>query len=119
MFSNLQEKSLDNILDEIDQILSSISMKNDEMGTELVDQLTSEERDLLSRFNPEITELKEKFQLHKNSRIEVVETNSVSIIFSSKRLLSALMQLLLCRLKQERKNWRPIYHRILSGTRKS
>ena len=51
-------------------------MKNDEMGTELIDQLTLEERDLLSRLNPEITRLKEKFLSCKNSRIEVVEAKS-------------------------------------------
>ena len=118
-FSNLQEKSLDNIRNQIEQIQSSIAMKNDEMGTELIDQLTPEERDLLSRLNPEITELKERFLLCKNSRIEVVEASSSSYIIFSKRPLSALIQLILCRLKQERKNWRPIYQRILSGVRKS
>ncbi|KAG2607917.1 hypothetical protein PVAP13_4NG306100 [Panicum virgatum] len=92
-----KEKSLDNILDEIDQILSSISMKNDEMGTELVDQLTSEERDLLSRFNPEITELKEKFQLHKNSRIEIetrkeeLETNLSSNLIRHQKELEEII----------------------------
>lgn len=118
-FSNLQEKSLDNIRNQIEQIQSSIAMKNDEMGTELIDQLTPEERDLLSRLNPEITELKERFQLCKNSRIEVVEAPSSNYYYFSKRFLSALIQLMLCRLKQERKNWRPIYQRILSGVRKS
>jgi structural maintenance of chromosome 3 (chondroitin sulfate proteoglycan 6) len=78
MFCNLQEKSLENIRNQIEQIQSSIAMKNDEMGTELIDQLTSEERETLSRLNPEITELKEKFLLCKNSRIEVVEAFSSS-----------------------------------------
>ncbi|RLN13477.1 structural maintenance of chromosomes protein 3 [Panicum miliaceum] len=87
------EKSLHNILDQIEKIQSSIAMKNDEMGTELVDQLTSEERGLLSRLNPEITELKEKFQMHKNSQIEIetrkeeLETNlSMNLIRHQKEL---------------------------------
>lgn len=106
MFSNLQEKSLDNIRNQMEQVQSSIAMKNDEMGTELIDQLTSEERDLLSRLNPEITDLKERFLMCKNSRIEVIQTNSVAaVVFSPRRSLSALMQFkLLCRLKHERKN---------------
>lgn len=57
-------------------------MKNDEMGTELIDQLTSEERHLLSRLNPEITDLKERFLMCKNSRIEVIEANSSICSFS-------------------------------------
>ncbi|KAL6888770.1 hypothetical protein ACP4OV_009796 [Aristida adscensionis] len=69
-----KEKSLENIRNQIEQIQSSIAMKMDEMGTELIDQLISEERDLLSRLNPEITELKEKFLLCKSSRIEIIET---------------------------------------------
>ncbi|VAH11480.1 unnamed protein product [Triticum turgidum subsp. durum] len=66
-----KEKSLANIRNQIEQIQSGIAMKNDEMGTELIDQLTLEERDLLSRLNPEITRLKEKFLSCKNSRIEI------------------------------------------------
>lgn len=81
MFSNLQEKSLNNICNQIEQVQSSIAMKNDEMGTELIDQLTSEERDLLSRLNPEITDLKERFLMCKNSRIEVIQANSVAVVF--------------------------------------
>ncbi|KAE8799811.1 structural maintenance of chromosomes protein 3 [Hordeum vulgare] len=66
-----KEKSLDNIHNQIEQIQSGIALKNDEMGTELIDQLTSEERDLLSRLNPEIAGLKERFLLCKNSCIEI------------------------------------------------
>ena len=91
--SILQEKSLDNIRNLIEQIQSGIAMKNDEMGTELIDQLTSEERDLLSRLNPEITELKEKFLLCKNSRIEVVPANFVSCFCFGRFFLQTLMQL--------------------------
>ncbi|KAJ1255362.1 hypothetical protein BS78_K254900 [Paspalum vaginatum] len=67
-----KEQTLDNIRNQIEQIQSSIAMKNYEMGTELIDQLTSEERDLLSRLNPEITELKERLRLCKNSHIEII-----------------------------------------------
>lgn len=116
--SNLQEKSLDNIRNQIEQIQSSIAMKNDEMGTDLIDQLTSEERDLLTRLNPEITELKERFLLCKNSRIEVVEVFSSSCCFSQEAFICS-NAIVLCRLKQERKNWRPIYQLILSGAKKS
>jgi structural maintenance of chromosome 3 (chondroitin sulfate proteoglycan 6) len=87
MFSNLQEKSLDNIRNQIEQVQSSIAMKNDEMGTELIDQLTSEERDLLSRLNPEITDLKERFLMCKNSRIEVIQKKSVAaVVFCSQEI---------------------------------
>lgn len=84
--STLQEKSLDNVRNQIEQIQSSIAMKKDEMGTELIDQLTTEERDLLSRLNPEITELKDRFLLCKNARIEVFEANSVIVLVFSKEL---------------------------------
>lgn len=77
IFSDLQEKLVDNIRDQIAQTRSSIVMKNNEMGTDFIDKLTSEERDLLSRLNPEITELKEKFLIHRNNRIQVVQANSV------------------------------------------
>ncbi|KAF8687325.1 hypothetical protein HU200_043008 [Digitaria exilis] len=67
----LKEKLVDNIRDQIAQTRSSIVMKNNEMGTDFIDKLTSEERDLLSRLNPEITELKEKFLIHRNNRIQI------------------------------------------------
>lgn len=81
MFCNLQEKSLENIRNQIEQIQSSIAMKNGEMGTELINQLTLEERDLLSQLSREITELKEEYLDLRNSQIEVVKANSVAIIF--------------------------------------
>ncbi|RLN28890.1 structural maintenance of chromosomes protein 3 [Panicum miliaceum] len=92
-----KEKSLDNIRNQIEQILSSIAMKNDEMGTELIDQLTPEERDLLSRLNPEITELKERFLLCKNSRIEIetrkeeLETNLSTNLIRRQKELEAII----------------------------
>ncbi|PUZ64265.1 hypothetical protein GQ55_3G130300 [Panicum hallii var. hallii] len=92
-----KEKSLDNIRNQIEQIQSSIAMKNDEMGTELIDQLTPEERDLLSRLNPEITELKERFLLCKNSRIEIetrkeeLETNLSTNLIRRQKELEAII----------------------------
>ncbi|XP_009801877.1 structural maintenance of chromosomes protein 3 [Nicotiana sylvestris] len=65
-----KEKLLDNILSQIDQLRASIAVKQDEMGTELVDHLTPEERDSLSRLNPEITTLKEKLIACRANRIE-------------------------------------------------
>lgn len=65
-----KEKLLGNILSQIDQLRASIAMKQDEMGTDLVDHLTPEERDSLSRLNPEITALKEKLIACRANRIE-------------------------------------------------
>ncbi|WOK97408.1 structural maintenance of chromosomes protein 3 [Canna indica] len=66
-----KEKLLANAHNQIDQIQAGIAMKQAEMGTELIDQLTPQEKDLLSRLNPEITELKEKLLACKNNRIEI------------------------------------------------
>lgn len=65
-----KEKLLGNILSQIDQLRANIAMKQDEMGTDLVDHLTPEERDSLSRLNPEITSLKEKLIACRANRIE-------------------------------------------------
>ncbi|KAJ4903085.1 Structural maintenance of chromosomes protein 3 [Raphanus sativus] len=65
-----KEKSLDDIRTQIDQLRSSMAMKEAEMGTELVDHLTPEEREQLSRLNPEIKDLKEKLIAYKTDRIE-------------------------------------------------
>ncbi|AQK89008.1 Structural maintenance of chromosomes protein 3 [Zea mays] len=92
-----KEKSLNNICNQIEQVQSSIAMKNDEMGTELIDQLTSEERDLLSRLNPEITDLKERFLMCKNSRIEIearkeeLETNLSTNLIRRQKELEAII----------------------------
>lgn len=67
----MQEKSLGDIRTQIDQLRSNMVMKEAEMGTELVDHLTPEEREQLSRLNPEIKELKEKLIAYKADRIEV------------------------------------------------
>lgn len=50
-----------------------MAMKRAEMGTDLIDHLTPVEKDLLSRLNPEIADLKEKLILCKTDRIEVSE----------------------------------------------
>ncbi|CAH9100174.1 unnamed protein product [Cuscuta epithymum] len=65
-----KEKLLANVLTQIDQLRSSIAMKHEEMGTELVDHLTPEEREALSRLNPEITNLKEMLIASKAKRME-------------------------------------------------
>ncbi|KAG0461233.1 hypothetical protein HPP92_021530 [Vanilla planifolia] len=66
-----KEKLLGNAHTQVEQIRAGIAMKRAEMGTDLVDQLTPKEKDLLSRLNPEITELKEKLLACKTSRIEI------------------------------------------------
>ncbi|XP_010473108.1 PREDICTED: structural maintenance of chromosomes protein 3 [Camelina sativa] len=65
-----KEKSLGDIRTQIDQLRSSMAMKEAEMGTELVDHLTPEEREQLSRLNPEIKDLKEKNIAYTTDRIE-------------------------------------------------
>lgn len=70
-FICLQQKSLTNIHNQIEQIQAGISLKQAEMGTELIDQLTPEEKHMLSRLNPEISELKEMLLQCKTSRIDV------------------------------------------------
>lgn len=67
----MKGKLLENARTQIDQIRAGIAMKRAEMGTDLVDQLTPKEKELLSRLNPEITELKEKLLACTTSRIEV------------------------------------------------
>lgn len=71
LLAHFKEKLLANVRTQIGQLKSNISMKQDEMGTELVDHLTPEEKDLLSRLNPEITELKETLIACRANRIEV------------------------------------------------
>ncbi|KAM7528415.1 hypothetical protein LguiB_031825 [Lonicera macranthoides] len=63
---------LENVKAQIRQLNSSIDMKRDEMGTDLVDHLSPEEKDSLSRLNPEITELKEKLFACRTNCIEMI-----------------------------------------------
>ncbi|XP_068651739.1 structural maintenance of chromosomes protein 3-like [Aristolochia californica] len=65
-----KEKLLANAHNHIEQLKASVATKKAEMGTELIDHLTPEEKELLSRLNPEITELKERFIACKTNRIE-------------------------------------------------
>ncbi|KAG7568172.1 SMCs flexible hinge [Arabidopsis thaliana x Arabidopsis arenosa] len=65
-----KKKSLGDISTRIDQVRSSMSMKEAEMGTELVDHLTPEERVQLSQLNPQIKDLKEKKFAYQADRIE-------------------------------------------------
>ncbi|KAG2331872.1 hypothetical protein Bca52824_003052 [Brassica carinata] len=55
-----KEKSLGDVRTQMEQLRSSMAMKKAEMATEVVDQLTPEEREELSRLNPEIKDLKDK-----------------------------------------------------------
>ncbi|CAA0841357.1 Structural maintenance of chromosomes protein 3 [Striga hermonthica] len=65
-----KEKLLSSVLTQIDQNKANISMKQAEMGTELVDHLTPEEKESLSRLNPEITSLKEQLITCRSNRME-------------------------------------------------
>ena len=66
----LQKKLLANAHNQIDQLRAGMAMKRAEMGTDLIDQLTPEEKALLSQLNPEITQFKEKLILCKRNKIE-------------------------------------------------
>lgn len=65
-----KEKMLTNVQLQVEQLRSSMSMKQAEMGTDLIDTLTPEERGLLSRLNPVITKLKEKLAACSANRME-------------------------------------------------
>ncbi|KAK3205528.1 hypothetical protein Dsin_019574 [Dipteronia sinensis] len=92
-----KEKSLTDVRTQIDQLRASMAMKRAEMGTELIDHLTLEEKDLLSRLNPEITELKEKIITCRTDRIETetrkaeLETNLTTNLKRRKQELEALI----------------------------
>uniref|UniRef100_A0A1D1YI49 Structural maintenance of chromosomes protein n=2 Tax=Anthurium amnicola TaxID=1678845 RepID=A0A1D1YI49_9ARAE len=91
-----KEKLLGNARNQIDQLRAGIAMKRAEMGTELIDQLTIEEKDLLSRLNPEITQLKEKLMTCKTNRIEIetrkeeLETNLSTNLVRREQELEAI-----------------------------
>ena len=69
-------KSLSDVQKQIEQLKTSMSAKEAEMGTELIDHLTPEEKDLLSRLNPEIAGLKEKLIRRRTKHIEVLDSIS-------------------------------------------
>lgn len=62
---------LASILSQIDQNRANIATKEAEMGTELVDHLTKEEKESLSRLNPEITDMKKQLITCRTNRMEV------------------------------------------------
>ncbi|WJX64370.1 Structural maintenance of chromosomes protein 3, variant 3 [Trifolium repens] len=90
-----KEKSLVDVQTQIEQLKASIAMKKTEMGTELIDHLTPEEKKLLSDLNPEIKDLKEKLVACKTDRIESearkaeLETNLTTNLRRRKQELEA------------------------------
>lgn len=70
----MQGKSLVEVRNQIEQLQASMTMKQAEMGTELIDNLTPEEKDLLSRLNPEIAEAKKMLIKFRTERIEVCQS---------------------------------------------
>ncbi|XP_037491330.1 structural maintenance of chromosomes protein 3 [Jatropha curcas] len=74
-----------------------MAIKQAEMGTELIDHLTPEEKDLLSRLNPEIADLKEKLIVCRTDRIETetrkaeLETNLTTNLKRRKQELEAII----------------------------
>ncbi|KAI9116787.1 hypothetical protein K1719_012153 [Acacia pycnantha] len=92
-----KEKSLGDVQNQIDQLRASMGMKRAEMGTELIDHLTPEEKKLLSDLNPEIKELKEKLVACKTDRVETearkaeLETNLTTNLRRRKQELEAVI----------------------------
>ncbi|XWS71366.1 hypothetical protein CRYUN_Cryun03dG0132600 [Craigia yunnanensis] len=92
-----KKKSLADVQTQIDQLRASMAMKRAEMGTELIDHLTPEEKDLLSRLNPEITDLKEQLINCRSDRIETetrkaeLETNLTTNLKRRKQELEAIV----------------------------
>ncbi|TYG67534.1 hypothetical protein E1A91_D05G083400v1 [Gossypium mustelinum] len=92
-----KRKSLADVQMQIDQLRASMAMKRAEMGTELIDHLTPEEKDLLSRLNPEITDLKEQLINCRSDRIETesrkaeLETNLTTNLKRQKQELEAII----------------------------
>ncbi|XP_050229929.1 structural maintenance of chromosomes protein 3 [Mercurialis annua] len=92
-----KEKSLADVRTQIDQLRGSMTMKQAEMGTELIDHLTPEEKELLSRLNPEIANLKEKLIACRTDRMETetrkaeLETNLTTNLKRRKQELEAVI----------------------------
>lgn len=91
-----KRKVFERVLSEIDRLKASMATKKDEMGTELVDHLSPEEKDSLSRLNPEITDLKERLISCRTNRIEIetrkseLETNLSTNLVRRKQELEAI-----------------------------
>ncbi|KAG4964577.1 hypothetical protein JHK85_039552 [Glycine max] len=92
-----KEKSVGDVQNQIEQLNASNAMKNAEMGTELIDHLTPEEKKLLSDLNPEIKDLKEKLVACKTDRIETearraeLDTNLTTNLRRRKQELEAVI----------------------------
>ncbi|XP_057441576.1 structural maintenance of chromosomes protein 3-like [Lotus japonicus] len=92
-----KEKSLVDVQNQIEQLKASLAMKKAEMGTDLIDHLTPEEKKLLSDLNPEIKNLKEKLVACKTDRIETearkaeLETNLTTNLRRRKQELEAVI----------------------------
>ncbi|KAL4333893.1 hypothetical protein GQ457_07G035910 [Hibiscus cannabinus] len=92
-----KRKSLADVQMQIDQLRASMAVKRAEMGTELIDHLTPEEKDDLSRLNPEITNLKEELINCRSDRIETesrkaeLETNLTTNLKRRKQELEAII----------------------------
>lgn len=92
-----KEKLLANAHIQINQIQAGIAMKQAEMGTDLIDQLTPQEKNLLSRLNPQITELKEKLMACRSNKIEIetrkeeLETNLSTNLDRRKKELESII----------------------------
>ncbi|XP_024525303.1 structural maintenance of chromosomes protein 3-like [Selaginella moellendorffii] len=65
-----KKKSLAVAHQHIEQVRSSILTKRTEMGTDLIDQLTPDEKTELSRLNPEISDLKDMLVRYRAARME-------------------------------------------------
>ncbi|KAJ4824705.1 hypothetical protein Tsubulata_017547 [Turnera subulata] len=76
-----KEKSVADASNQIDQVRASVAMKVAEMGTEVIDHLTPEEKGVLSQLNPEIGRDKEDLikvradRFEAESRKAELETN--------------------------------------------
>ncbi|GMI92285.1 TITAN7, STRUCTURAL MAINTENANCE OF CHROMOSOMES 3 [Hibiscus trionum] len=92
-----KRKSLADVQMQIDQLRASMAVKRAEMGTELIDHLTPEEKESLSNLNPEITARKEELINCRSDRIETesrkaeLETNLTTNLKRRKQELEAII----------------------------
>ncbi|KAJ4851219.1 hypothetical protein Tsubulata_041924 [Turnera subulata] len=92
-----KEKSVADVRNQIDQVNASVAMKEAEMGTELIDHLTPEEKGLLSRLNREIRKDKEDLikvraeRFEAESRKAELETNLTTNLKRRKQELEAII----------------------------
>ncbi|CAO2840950.1 unnamed protein product [Amaranthus hypochondriacus] len=92
-----KEKLLSNVRTQIEQLNGNIALKRAEMGTDLVDHLTPEERNLLSRLNPEIKEMKENLMECRTKLVEIetkkleLETNLSTNLLRRQQELEAVI----------------------------